>query len=108
MKLMVANRIQLALLFMEAPDTPGKKITREGPYHSVSRWIGASGRIYTGTADAGDHTPAKCRKCKIVANPAHVCDGPRGGLQVWCSEHCPACVVFRYAMAVRRGVRTHA
>lgn len=103
MRLSIANRIQLALLFMEAPDTPGKQITRFGPYHSVSRWTGATGRVYTSTVDSGDHTPSKCQKCKIIANPAHVCDGPRGSLQVWCTEHCPECLAFRTGRPRRNG-----
>jgi hypothetical protein len=86
---------QTALLFMTAPDTPREKITRDGPYHSVSQWVGVSGKVYTGTVDDGDHKPAKCRKCPTIANPAHVCDGPRGGLQVFCADHCPACIAFR-------------
>jgi hypothetical protein len=76
---------------VNAPNTPGAEITLAGPYHNVQ---GGSG--LASTVSAGDYTAAKCRKCKVVAAPAHVTDaGKTGALAVWCENHCPTCVAFR-------------
>lgn len=87
---------------MNAPNTPRGEITRDGPYHSVYQNFGRPGAH----ADNGKHEPANCRKCKPakVADPAHVCDGPRMGLIVFCADHCPHCIAFRKILAPRTGV----
>lgn len=78
---------------LNAPNTPGAEITRDGPYHQVSHNFGHPGA----TTDDGKHGAANCRKCKPakIADPAHVCDGPRQGLYVFCADHCPKCIEFR-------------
>lgn len=68
-----------------APNTPGNEITRGGAYHSAG----------TGRVSSNGSTPAKCRQCRDIANPAHVTNGVNDGLLTWCAEHCPVCVKFR-------------
>lgn len=70
---------------MNAPNTRSQDIGRGAPYHNAGM----------GTVDSGDHTAALCRRCKTVADPAHVCDGPRDSLSVFCAAHCPKCTAFR-------------
>lgn len=74
---------------MNAPNTHGCEITREGPYHNITK----------GTVDCGDHSPARCRKCKAIPDNSHVVNGPRDSLRVFCDAHCPTCLALRKAAA---------
>ena len=72
---------------MNAPNTPPGEIKNDAPYHMAGK----------GTVAGKDYKPENCRTCKPkkAAEPAHVCDGPRNSLRVFCAEHCPYCVKFR-------------
>lgn len=70
---------------MDAPNTLRGEITRDGPYHMAG----------PDTVSCGDYKAATCRQCGVVANPAHVSDGPKESLLVYCPVHCPKCIRYR-------------
>lgn len=94
MQLKMQFRHQHSTNMITAPNTPGREITREGPYHNITRGTVSS---------SSDHSPSHCRRCKMIPDYdkheySHVVNGPGCSLRVFCEEHCPTCVEFKKSL----------